>query len=134
MFMTWLRSMLGPFTIVLDYFSAHPGTLTLILGTWASVYFAGLMQLKYIESKTTSLVLENSRHMLTKDPNLTPTDLYKQIYPIWVAEMKNWRVLFIPHENDLWPVSVTKEHILTKLHFSPDWISKTLEKDGITVN
>jgi len=69
--MSWLRSTLGPFVAVLDYFSANPETLSLILLIWALIYFSGLLQLKRIESKTASLVLEHSLPLLQANPQLS---------------------------------------------------------------
>jgi hypothetical protein len=126
--------MLGPFAAVLDYFSANPETLSLILLIWAVIYFLGLVQLKRIESKTTSLVLEHSLPLLQAEPELTPVDLYERIYPVWITELKGWKYLFIPHKHDLWPVSVTLEHVLAKIPFSSEWISKILTKNGIELS
>jgi hypothetical protein len=130
MFLSWIRSMLGPFTVVLDYFAANPDRLSILLALWALVYFTGLVQLKRIESKTVSLVLQLSRPLIEANPNFTSEDLYQHIYPIWIEELKNWKYLYIPHKHDLWPVSVSLEHIQAKILFSPEWISKTLAKNG----
>ena len=133
MFMAWIRSMLGPFTAVLDYFYIYPERLSLILLAWGLVYFTGLLQLKRIEAKTAALVLHHSRPLLQADPQLSAADLYQRLYPLWSAELKNWKYVFIPHKHDLWPVRVTLEHVLEKIPFSSDWISKILARDGILV-
>lgn len=134
MFMAWLRSMLGPFTVVLDYFSENPGRLSIILVAWASIYFLGLLQLKRIESKTIALVLQESAAHLKQRPDLSSADLYQAIYPLWRLEFTEWKYWFIPHKHDMWPVRVTLDNVLAKIPISPEWIESVLAKNGINLS
>jgi hypothetical protein len=133
MFMSWIRSMLGPFNAVLDFFSAHPEALTAILVVWAAIYYAGYLQLKHIEAKTRRLVLEESRTRLQAQPGASARELFESVYPRWASEFKSWKYLYIPHRWELWPVRPTETNVRVKLSLSPDWVADLLAKNGITV-
>jgi hypothetical protein len=123
--------MLGPFNAVLDYFIAHPNTLTLLLTLWLCMYGLGRYQLKRIEAKSTAWLLTRSRALLIADPGLTPPDLYQQLYPLWTEEFKKWRYVYIPNKYDLWPVPASLKNVQAKMPFSVDWIAKVLAKQGV---
>jgi hypothetical protein len=124
--------MLGPFTVVLDFLTAHPLLTSAILATWGIIYYAGRVQLKIIEAKTIKLIVSHCRILLVKDSGISATDLYSKIFPIWVQELKTWQYLFIPNKYDLWPVPVTVENVLVKIPISPRWISAILDKMQIS--
>ena len=131
MIMGWIRSMLGPFVVVLDFFSAHPELLTAILVLWMLIYAAGLIQLKLIERRTVRLVVDRSQRLVAANPQISLADLRAKLLPLWLEEMKNWNFLFIPHKFDFWPVPVTPKNLQVKLPLSPEWLLKVLNTNGI---
>jgi len=133
MFMGWIRSMLGPFNAVLDYFSKYPEQLTFLLAIWAVVYYAGYLQLKRIEAKTKALVLRESSARLRKQPGTSAQEMYEAVYPLWAAEFKSWKYWYIPHRWDLWPVKPTEENVSDKLPFTTEWLAALLEKNGVSL-
>jgi len=126
-----IRLILGPLSAVLDYSADHPFVWTTILLVWILIYVSARIQLKLIELKTTDLVVKHCRLYISANPDITPTDLYNRIFPIWTSEMKQWGYLFILHKHDLWPVKATLENVQVKIPFSPKWITATMEKKGI---
>jgi hypothetical protein len=133
MVMAWIRTMLGPLSLILDFFKAHPELLTAILLAWLLVNAAGRIQLKIIEDRTILLVTTQSRRLIALYPAISLVDLREKLLPLWNEEVKNWRFLFIPHKFDIWPVSVTPENILLKLPLSSEWLAGVLIKDGIAI-
>lgn len=133
MFISWIRSMLGPFNAVLDYFTEHPERLTILLAIWAVVYYLGYVQLKLIEAKTKKLVLRESSARLKTHPGASAKELYEAIYPQWAAEFKTWKYWYIPHRWDLWPVRPTEKNVNAKLVLTAEWLATLLEKNGISL-
>jgi hypothetical protein len=133
MFMSWIRSMLGPFNAVLDYFIEYPERLTILLLIWAVVYYAGYLQLKRIESRTKALILRESSAHLKTQPGASAQELYKAVYPLWTAEFKTWKYLYIPHRWDLWPVRPTVKNVTAKLALTTEWLAALLENNEISL-
>jgi len=129
--MAWIRSMLGPLVVVMDFFSAHPEILTGILTVWMGFYAAGHYQMKAIEKRTIRLVLERGRLLISADPQISLVDLRARILPIWLDEMKEWKYWFIPHKFDFYPVRVTPENVQAKLDMTQEWLATILKKNDI---
>jgi hypothetical protein len=128
-----IRSMLGPFNAVLDYFAANPSLLLYILTAWASVYLAGAIQLRNIETKTSAMLVRFSKSLGHQSEGLSASEIYQKFYPLWLEELKTWKYWFIPHKHDLWPVRITPERVVGKLLLSPEWVGKTLKKNGLAL-
>ena len=134
MIMSWIRSMLGPFVVIMDFFSAHPEILTAILTLWMALYVAGRIQLKLIEQRTVRLVVDRSRRLVAANPQISLADLRAYIVPVWLEEVVKWNILFIPHKFDFWPVPVTPKNVQVKLPLSPEWLTNVLKTNGIILS
>ena len=134
MIMSWIRSMLGPFVVIMDFFSAHPEILTAILTLWMALYVAGRIQLKLIEQRTVRLVVDRSRRLVAANPQISLADLRAYIVPVWLEEIVKWNILFIPHTFDFWPVPVTPKNVQVKLPLSPEWLTNVLKTNGIILS
>jgi hypothetical protein len=134
MIMSWIRSMLGPFVVIMDFFSAHPEILTAILTLWMALYVAGRIQLKLIEQRTVRLVVDRSRRLVAANPQISLADLRAYIVPVWLEEIVKWNILFIPHKFDFWPVPVTPKNVQVKLPLSPEWLTNVLKTNGIILS
>ena len=132
--MSWIRSMLGPFVVIMDFFSAHPEILTAILTLWMALYVAGRIQLKLIEQRTVRLVVDRSRRLVAANPQISLADLRAYIVPVWLEEIVKWNILFIPHKFDFWPVPVTPKNVQVKLPLSPEWLTNVLKTNGIILS
>jgi hypothetical protein len=133
MVMAWIRSSLGPFVVIMDFFAAHPEILTGILTFWMVFYAAGHYQMKAIERRTIRFVLERSRILVAANPQITLADLRARIIPPWLEEMKEWHFWFIPHKFDFYPVRVTPTTVQAKLPLSPEWLATVLMTNGIAL-
>jgi hypothetical protein len=133
MIIGWLRAMLGPLGVILDFFSAHYEILTVILSLWMLFYAAGHLQVKLIEKRTALLVVDWSQRLLAADPQISLADLHKRILSAWLEEFKNWKYYFVPHKFDFWPVPATSQNVQVKLPLSPEWVAKVLKKNGISL-
>jgi hypothetical protein len=130
--MAVIRTLLGPFTVVLDYFSANPGQLIHLLTVWALIYLAGAIQLKQIEARSAELLL-NKWGSIAEKSELTEEEIYKWFYRLWLDEFTKWKYWFIPHRTDLFPVKATPDRAANKIPLSSDWVFKTLNKNGIAI-
>ena len=132
MIISWVRTMLGPLSAILDWFSAHPGVITAVIVVWLAFYLAGRIQLWRIRLRTTALVVEQSRRELTFDPSMSLAALRDKLLARWQAEFSGWRYLFVPHKYDFWPVKATPGNVLVKMPFSPEWLHQVLTRAGVT--
>ena len=133
MLIAFIRSMLGPFNAVLDYFAEHPSALLYILTAWAGLYLAGAVQLRRIETKTVTFLLGYSQSIGAQTAGLSASEIYKKFYPLWLEELDRWNYWFIPHKHDLWPVRITPDRVAAKIPLSPEWVVKTLKKHGLAL-
>jgi hypothetical protein len=131
MIMGWIRSMLGPLAVIMDFFSAHPEILTAILAVWMLIYAIGRIQLALIQQKTARLVVELSRSLVAANPQVSLADLREQLLPPWLEELKTWKYLFIPHKYDFWPVPASVKNVQIKFPMPPDWLNRVLKTNGI---
>jgi hypothetical protein len=130
MFYQILRSFLGPFAWILDYFSTRTEWITAFFSLYLVTYGLGMLQLSGIRKRTHSLIEEQGNKWLLLHPEATKQDLYDYFYPLWEAELRKWRYLFIPNKNDLWPVSVTPQHVNAKLKLTPESVHQHLVEAG----
>jgi hypothetical protein len=133
MIMGWIRSMLGPFGVIMDFFAAHPEILTGILALWMLLYAAGRIQLVLIQRRTERLVINRARRLVAENPLLTLAELREAFLPTWQEEVKKWNFLFVPHKFDFWPVPASPKNVLVKFPISPEWLAKALDTNGIKV-
>ncbi len=133
MIMSWLRSMLGPLAAVIDFFSAHPEIITIVLAIWMIFYIAGRIQLSRIRQKTVALVVEQGRRELALDPSISLVALREKLLARWQAEFAGWRYLFVPHKYEFWPVKASPKNVLVKMPFSPQWLHDELGRAGLNL-
>ncbi len=133
MIMAWIRSMLGPFGVIMDFFAAHPEILTAILAVWMLLYVAGRIQLKLIEQRTAQLVIERTRRLIAADPAISFAALREKILPEWQEACQGWNYKFVPHKFEFWPVPATPKNVLVKLPLGPEWFATVLKTNGINL-
>ncbi len=131
MIISWVRTMLGPLSAILDWFSAHPGLITGILVVWLVLYVAGRIQLSRIRQRSAALVVAQSQHELAFDPSISLAVLRDRLLAQWQAEYAGWRFWFVPHKYEFWPVKATPRNVLVKMPFSPEWLHEVLTKAGV---
>lgn len=131
MFFQILRSLLGPFVVILDFFILNPEILGLIISLYLITLGLGRLQVKRITTRTVELILEKCSAWLKETPTLTGKQLFDRFYPIWIEELKNFKFPLIMNKHDLWPVTVTPEHVLFKLPLSPEYLNQTLINAGL---
>jgi hypothetical protein len=126
-----IRATLGPsLTPIYDFMLSHMTLVSYVLLVVVAFYFAGFLQLRTIESKTTAMVLDAGKKAITNKPHITSRGIYKQLFPQWEIQIKKW-AWFIPHHYDLWPMPVNAATVQRKFNFSPEWISDLLKQNGI---
>ncbi len=132
MFIQILRSFLGPFVVILDFLLAKPEILGLLFSLYLVTLGIGKLQVKRIKTRTDQLILEKSSTWLVENPKLTKKQLFDRFYPIWEKELAGFRFPLIMNKHDLWPVSVTADHVLVKFPLTPDYLYEKLVESGIT--
>jgi hypothetical protein len=131
MFFQILRSLLGPFVVILDFFILNPEILGIIISLYLITLGLGRLQIKRITSRTVELIIEKCSAWLKETPTLTGKQLFDRFYPVWVEGLKKFRFPLIMNKHDLWAVTVTPEHVLIKLPLSPEYINQTLINAGV---
>ncbi len=131
MFFQILRSLLGPFVVILDFLILNPEVLGIIISLYLITLGLGRLQLRRITTRTVELILEKCSAWLKETPTLTGKQLFERLYPIWVEELKNFKFPMIMNKHDLWPATVTPEHVLIKLPLSPEYLNQTLINAGV---
>lgn len=126
----FLRGMLGPLQPALDFVLNNPAIITLFLSIIILVYIAGRIQLHRIEGKTETLVVTLSKDILLTKENITPSGLYKRIYPEWSRQVVRWG-LFIPSKHDFYPTYLKPDRVAEKMKFDAKWIENILTKKNI---
>jgi hypothetical protein len=126
MFLQILRSFLGPFTVILDFFATRTELLTLLFCGYLCMFAAGSFQLSNIKKRTHMLIEEHCRAWLEIHSKATDHDLFAFFYPIWEAELKRMGAVFILNKFDLWPVPVTPNNVLVKIPLSPIYLRQYL--------
>lgn len=131
MFYQILRSFLGPFTIVLDFFATRTEWVTAFFTLYLGLYALGRLQLFGIQKRTHQLIEERCKEWLAVQPKASDKELFRRFYPIWEAELGKMRYFFILNKHDLWPVSVTPKHVLVKIPLSPEYLHQHLVEIGL---
>lgn len=133
MFQEILYSIVGSWgRAAIQWMLANPSIVGVVLLVWMGMLFLGKVQLKRIESRTSSLVLEVSRQYLREDPLLRADQLYGRLYPQW-SQMVRSSALFIPHRWELWPLPATPSIVRERIDFTPEWLSQYLRTHGFDV-
>jgi len=131
MFYQILRSFLGPFANVLDFFATRTEWITAFFILYLGMYGIGLIQLNGIRKRTRQLMQAFCKQWLENHPRASDQELFKRFYPAWETEFRTWRYFFIPNKHDLWPVTVTVENVLTKMPLSPEYVHNVLAEIGL---
>jgi hypothetical protein len=129
-----IRGLLGSLEPIYDYILSHPTLVTIVLAILVSIYLAGLFQLKSVEKKTREFVLDLVPDLVKSKPHITTSGIYKHVLPRWQKELKSWKILFIPHRLDIWPIPATASNIITKMKFSPEWIKELLKENNVLLD
>lgn len=131
MFFQILRSLLGPFVIILDFLILNPEVLGLICLLYLGVLGLGKWQVRRIKVRTDQLLIEQGKAWLVDDPKLTREQIFDRFYPLWVEELKNYRLPLIMNKHDLWPVRVSPGNVLKKIPVSPEYVGEVLKSSGL---
>ena len=130
-FIQMLRDFLGPLVVILDFTATRTGWITLSFGFYLCMYGVAQLQLSGIKKRTHKLIEESCKRWLTSYSDVTVEELFKRFYPLWETELKKMHYLYILNKHDLWPVSITPQHVMVKIPLSPDYIRQHLIKNGI---
>ncbi len=122
MFLQILRSFLGPFTAVLDFFATRTEWLVLLFTVYLCTFAAGSWQLRAIKRRTHDLIDERCKRWLEDHPGASDENLFAYFYPLWEDELKKCGYVFILNKYDLLPVSVTPRHVLDKIVLTPAYL------------
>lgn len=131
MFYQILRSFLGPFAAILDFFASRTEWLTLIFGIYLAVYGFGRLQLKTVVRRTDALLERLGREWVPAHPGGSSAQFYQFFYPRWDEELKHIRVFFIQSQKDLLPAPMNVKNVLTKIPLSPEYAWNRLSQAGI---
>lgn len=126
-----LRDFLGPFVVILDFTSTRTGWITLFFGGYLCMYGVARLQVLSIKKNTNKLIEESYKRWLVVYSNATDEELFQRFYPLWETELKKKRYFYVLNKHDLWPVSITPQHVLVKFPLSPAYIRQHLIKSGI---
>lgn len=130
MFLGLLRTLLGPFAVILDWAEANPGLTGLVIFVWTAVWMSGRVQLARIERKTKELIASEADRLRELSPQLDAEELLSRVYPIWCTQLPTW-ALFIPHRLELWPVPVSIERVKDRIGFSLQLVRDVLEEVSV---
>jgi hypothetical protein len=117
---------------LVEFILAHPVLINTILGIWLVVFTAGRLQMRRIKRNTVHMVVDKGSAIIAHKPHVTPTGLYKRIYPIWSKTVPGW-AWFVPHKFGFWPEPVTPELVAQLLPFTPEWVAEVLIEHGVPV-
>lgn len=126
MFLGLLRTVLGPFAVILDWAEANPVPTGLMMFAWTAVWMSGRVQLARIERKTRELIASEAHRLREASPELDAEELLSRIYPLWCTQLPTW-ALFIPHRLELWPVPVSIERVKDRIGLSAQLVRDVLE-------
>ena len=116
----------------IEWMLAHPLVMGIILLAWMGMLYGGKAQLKRVESRTHSLVLEEARQYLAEAPGLNANHLYDRLYPQW-RQMVRRSALFITHRWELWPLPAIPSLVRQRIGFTPEWLGQYLRTHGFDV-
>ena len=126
-----LYAMIGSWGLaVIDWATNNPGWIVAGFSAWATMFALGKLQLKSIRTKTESWVLESSKQVIAKSPDITIERLYEQLYPEWIQNLRG-SAAFIMHRWELWPVPATPRFVKARIDFSAEWLGGFLWMNGI---
>lgn len=131
MFFQILRSLLGPFVVILDFLILNPEVLGLICLLYLGVLGLGKWQVKRIKEQTDQLLIVQGKIWLAENPKLTLKQIFDRFYPLWLEELRNYRFPLIMSKHDLWPVSVSPGNVLKKIPVSPEYVGEVLKSSGL---
>jgi hypothetical protein len=117
---------------LVEFILAHPVLINTILGIWLVVFTAGRLQMRRIKYNTVRMVVNKGGAIVAQKPHITPSGLYKRIYPIWSETVSDW-AWFVPHSFGFWPEPVTPERVAQLLPFTPEWVTEVLIEHGVPV-
>jgi hypothetical protein len=117
---------------LVEFILAHPVLINTILAIWLVVFTAGRLQMRRIKRNTVHMVVDKGGAIVAQKPHITPSGLYKRIYPIWSEMVSDW-AWFVPHSFGFWPEPVTPERVVELLPFTPEWVAEVLSDHGVPV-
>jgi hypothetical protein len=88
--------------------------------------------MRRIKYNTVRMVVDKGGAIVAQKPHITPSGLYKRIYPIWSETVSDW-AWFVPHSFGFWPEPVTPERVVELLPFTPEWVAEVLSDHGVAV-
>jgi hypothetical protein len=121
-----LHGMLGPFSAVLDFFAARTEYITAFFCLYLGMYAIGQVQLTGIKKLTKKIIDENLQNWAKSHPNASNEQLFSYFFPIWADEIQKTGYKYILNKYDFLPVAITPEHVMLKIHLTPDYLRKYL--------
>ena len=121
-----ISDFLGPFVVILQFFKTRPEWITIIFAAYLLVYALGVYQLRKIRERTHQLIEEKYGEWLLSEPSISKKNLFERFFPIWEADLKNMRLLYVMNKHDLWPVRFKTKNVLIKLPLDQDYIEEHL--------
>jgi hypothetical protein len=116
----------------IEWMLARPLVMGITLLVWMGMLYSGKVQLKRVESRTHSLVLEGAHQYLSEAPRLNADHLYDRLYPQW-RQMVRRSALFITHRWELWPLPAIPAIVRERIDFTPEWLGQYLRTHGFDV-
>jgi len=110
-----------------------PTVSVIIFSIWLILFLWGRSQLNNIKNATAQLVLENIEVAKKENKNLTIDQYYQILYPKFETYMKA-NTKFIPHKTELFPMPAKPDYVITRIHFTPEWVGAFLKLNGYSIN
>lgn len=133
MILQMLRWFLGPLFVILEYFKNRPELLGLVFALYLVILGIGKWHLKKIKTRMDLLILQHGSTWVKENRELTSEQFMERFTPIWEKELNSFRFPFIMNKHDLWPVSVTPDHVQVKLPLTGEYVKDVLAASGIVI-
>lgn len=112
---------------------ANPAVVGAVLLVWMALLGAGKLQVRRIQGRTQSMVLDAANQRRGESKGVSAKQLHRRLYPEW-SDMVRHSALFVPHRLEMWPVPATPDNVQHHVDFSPEWIYRFLTKQGFRVH
>lgn len=128
-----IYTILGPWSrTFIEWTSANPLPISAFFIALLAFFAAGKWQLKRIEDRTKSMVIEAGREALGENPQITAKELFEKLLPEW-EKMLRETAWFIPHRLELWPIPAAPQTVSERINFNSEWLSQYLWENGINI-
>jgi hypothetical protein len=133
MILEMIYTMLGPWSRpFIAWTIANPLPIGTFFTALLAFFAAGKWQLKRIDDRTKSMVIEGGRKALGENPQITAKELFEKLHPEWEMMLRE-TALFIPHRFELWPVPAAPQTVSERINFNSEWLGQYLWENGIKI-